>query len=130
MYKHRMLRMLKDYGDIKRMQPVLAQQIENTRWQLEKRGDRVTSSGISRSQSLEEMKKAYDANREYLQDMDCRMTVLDEREMTVIHHFYIERTWDYIEILNEKLGVERSQIYRIKDKAMKKLCTAYFGVRK
>ncbi len=129
MYKHRMLRMLKDYGNIKRMQPMLAQQIENTRWQLDKRGDRVTSGGISRSQSLAEMKKTYDANREYLQDMDCRMNVLDEREMTVIYHFYIERTWDYIEILNEKLGVERSQIYRIKDKAMTKLCRGYFGVR-
>ncbi len=129
MYKHRMLRMLKDYGDIKRMQPLLAQQIENTKWQLEKRGDRVTSGGISRSRSLAEMEKTYAANSEYLQDMDCRLTVLDNREKTVIYHFYIERTWDYIEILNEKLGVERSQLYRIKDKAMAKLCRAYFGVR-
>ena len=58
-----------------------------------------------------------------------RKELLSDREMTVIHHFYIERTWDYIEILNEKLGVERSQIYRIKDKAMTKLCRGYFGVR-
>ena len=48
MYKHRMLRMLKDYGNIKRMQPVLAQQIENTKWQLEKRGDRVRARHILR----------------------------------------------------------------------------------
>ena len=129
MYKHRMLRMLKDYGHIKRMQPVLAQQIENTKWQLEKRGDRVTSSGMSRSQALVEMEKTYNANSEYLKDMDCRLALLSDREMTVIHHFYIERTWDYIEILNEKLGVERSQIYRIKDRAMTKLCRGYFGVR-
>ena len=129
MYKHRMLRMLKDYGNIKRMQPVLAQQIENTKWQLEKRGDRVTSSGVSRSRALIEMEKTYNANSEYLKDMDCRLSLLNDREMAVIHHFYIERTWDYIEILNEKLGVERSQIYRIKDRAMTKLCLGYFGVR-
>ena len=111
------------------MQPVLAQQIENTKWQLEKRGDRVTSSGLSRSRALAEMEKTYNANSEYLKDMGCRLALLNDRETTVIHHFYIERTWDYIEILNEKLGVERSQIYRIKDRAMAKLCRGYFGVR-
>lgn len=128
MYKHAMLKQLKDYGTIKQMQPVLEQQIAATEWQLEKHGDRTTHSGLSRSRTLARLQRTYAANREFLLDIDCCLQVLDNREKLVIHHFYLERTWDYIDILSEKLGVERSQLYRIKDKALRKLCLAYYGV--
>lgn len=128
MYKHAMLTQLKNYGMVKRMQPVLARQIDGAKWRLEKHGDRLTPEGLTRSRMLERMQRTYRENREFLADIDCCMQVLDDREKTVIHHFYLERTWDYMDILSDKLGVERSQIYRIKDRAMKKLVQTYYGV--
>lgn len=128
MYKHAMLRQLRDYGTIRRMQPVLKQQIESAKWRMEKHGDRIAGSGQSRSEAIAHMERTYSANREFIRDMESCFNVLTDRERTVIHHFYIERTWDYIEILSEKLSVERSQLYRIKDKAMRKLVLAYYGV--
>ena len=128
MYKHAMLKQLKDYSAIKRMQPILEQQMESARWRLDKQGDRLTPNGLTRTRMLDRMQRTYNENREFIADMDCCLQVLNDRERLVIHHFYIERTWDYIDILSEKLGVERSQLYRIKDRAMKKLVLAYFGV--
>ncbi len=128
MYKHAMLKQLKDYSAIKRMQPILEQQMESARWRLDKQGDRLTPNGLTRTRMLDRMQRTYNENREFIADMDCCLQVLNDRERLVIHHFYIEHTWDYIDILSEKLGVERSQLYRIKDRAMKKLVLAYFGV--
>ena len=130
MYKHAMLRKLKDYGSIRRMQPLLKQQIANSRWNLEKHGDRQDNTGCWRSDAVARLEETYSANREFLQDMESCFTLLNDREMAVIHHFYIERTWDYIDILSEKLAVERSQLYRIKDQAMAKLVLAYYGAKK
>lgn len=128
MYKHAMLKKLKDYSTIKRMQPILERQMESAKWRLEKQGDRLTPNGLTRTRMLDRMQRTYNENREFIADIDCCLQVLSDREKLVIHHFYLERTWDYIDILSEKLGVERSQLYRIKDRAMKKLVLAYYGV--
>ena len=127
MYKHAMQKQLMDYGTIKEMQPVLRRQIDGLKDKISHRGDVVTSAGLTQQQTLNRLERTYAANREFLADLEYCFQFLDLRERTVLHHFYIQRTWDYIEIISEKIGVERSQIYRIKDKALKKLVLAYYG---
>ena len=129
MYKHAMLRMLQEYGAAKEIQPLLENQIEGLKMKVDHSTDNSLVSVQNRQSTLQRLERNHAANKSFMADIEYCFKVLTDREYCVIYHFYIHRTWDYIEIINEKLGIERSQIYRIKDKAMKKLVMAYYGRR-
>lgn len=127
MYKHAMIKQLKQYSQLRMAQPVLQMQIENAKRKCNRISSQTSGSDAERQMLVNRLERRYRANEDYISEMEGCMQFLTEKEKTVIWHFYIERTYDYIEILNEKLGVERSQIYRIKDKALRHLSLIYFG---
>jgi len=128
MYKHAMIKHLKQYSRLRRAQPVIRMQVENARRKYDYTLSATGKEDEERKMLINRLERRYRSNEDYISEMDGCMQFLTDKEKTVLWHFYIERTYDYIEILNDKLGVERSQIYRIKDKALSHLSLIYFGV--
>lgn len=56
------------------------------------------------------------------------LETLTENERLVLQRFYIDQGSNHVDRLCEELGYERSQVYRIKDCALKKFTLAMFGV--
>ncbi len=53
---------------------------------------------------------------------------LTENERLVLEYFYIDRPKNHLERLSEKLYIERSQVYLLKDKALYKFTINMYGV--
>lgn len=54
--------------------------------------------------------------------------LLPERERRALELFYIDRHKNHVEQLCQELGYERSQVYRLKDEALRILTIALYGV--
>ena len=132
MNKEIILKQLKEYSQRRKVQPVLKEQIER----LKKRAVLRKSEGALESErqteerlrSIKRLEEAYRFNRRRQKSMDISLDTLEYREKTVLWYFYIDRPSDYIDRLADELGIERSQIYRVKDRALKNLGKVYFGL--
>lgn len=132
MNKEIILKQLKEYSQRRKVQPVLKNQIER----LKKRAVLRQSEGAQESErqteermrSIKRLEEAYRFNRRQQKSMDICLSTLEYREKTVLWYFYIDRPSDYIDRLADELGIERSQIYRVKDRALKNLGKVYFGL--
>ena len=119
MYKEKAVKKLKEYSRIRYQQEYLRVQLAV----MKDRFEHLPPDSKERPAKLATIKRiesVYSSNREIIEDVETCLSFLPERERTVLWHFYVERTDDYIEVLNEKLNVERSQIYRLKDKAIER----------
>lgn len=56
------------------------------------------------------------------------LSVLTEEEKTILDVFYIARPYDHVLMLAEMFNVEKSEIYRRKDEALRKFTIAMYGV--
>lgn len=56
------------------------------------------------------------------------LSVLSIREKRVLEGFYIEQEQKTVEQLCREFAIEKSQLYRTKDKALKKFTKAMYGV--
>lgn len=132
MNKETILQQLKEYSQRRKVQPVLKEQIDR----LKKRAVLRKSEGAMESErqaqermrSIKRLEEAYRFNRRRQKSMDICLNTLEYREKTVLWYFYIDRPSDYIDRLADELGIERSQIYRVKDRALKNLGKVYFGL--
>ena len=132
MNKEMILQQLKEYSQRRKVQPVLKEQIER----LKKRAVLRKSEGALESErqteerlrSIKRLEEAYRFNRRRQKSMDICLDTLEYREKMVLWYFYIDRPSDYIDRLADELGIERSQIYRVKDRALKNLGKVYFGL--
>ena len=70
------------------------------------------------------LKKALAHARLQVQEMDIAMQVLTPEERLVIHRMCIAREKGAVPVLCQVLQVEKSSIYRRKDRALKKLAEA------
>jgi len=116
MYKEQAIKLLREYGQAKEREPFLAMKKQV----LTERINNETGNMQANRAVLKRVEQAIAADSITIQDVESCLEYLSERERCVLWHFYVQRTDDYIEILNEKLCVERSQIYRLKDKALRK----------
>jgi len=55
------------------------------------------------------------------------LQVLTREEMTILETFYIQPVPGAAEVLCEKLGLERSSVYRRKDQALRRFILAMYG---
>ena len=55
------------------------------------------------------------------------LTTLDDRERQVLEGFYMQRTDNHVEKLCEKMHIEKTRLYEIKDNALKKFTIAMYG---
>lgn len=116
MYKEQAMEQLREYSRARERADFLALRAQVLKQRIESGAD----SSRATMAVLKRVEKAIETDRMLIRDVESCLECLDEREKTVLWHFYVQRTYDYIEILNEKLCVERSQIYRLKDKALQK----------
>ena len=56
------------------------------------------------------------------------LEVLDEREKEVIKGFYIQKIDNHIDVLCDRLCIEKTRLYEIKDNALRKFTVAMYGV--
>lgn len=55
------------------------------------------------------------------------LKVLDKRERQVLEGFYLQASYNHIDSLCQKLSIEKSTLYRIKDEALRKFTLAMYG---
>jgi hypothetical protein len=56
------------------------------------------------------------------------LAALSENEYLALEYFYINRPPNYMDVLAEKVKCERSEIYRLKDRALRKFTIAMYGI--
>ena len=98
-------------------------------------GEPVKGGGNCREEILvenilkrETLKRNLEIAEREVEITENALGVLTKDERRVLELFYIQRQGNYIDRLCEELCVERSQIYRKKDEALRKFCLAICGV--
>lgn len=75
----------------------------------------------------EELETDLKATALHVEDMERLLETLQEEELTVIEKMFILRERGAAQKLCDELGYEKSQIYNIRDRALKNLAQARFG---
>ena len=76
----------------------------------------------------QELERRLEQARLWVMQVDNGLGALDDEERLVLDRFYIHRAKGYVNRLCEELGVERTQIYERKDKAVHHFTIALYGV--
>ncbi|MBE6898925.1 MAG: hypothetical protein E7475_07995 [Ruminococcaceae bacterium] len=97
-------------------------------------GERVGGSGdgddvrLSKMVELEELKARKLITEKRVQLLQDCLDKLSEEQRLILNRFYIRRTSDYIEELEEVLYKSRTQIYQEKDRALRRLVRLLYGI--
>lgn len=140
-WKYNAVQDLKEYQSVQSSLHNLSEEIKNLEIEMQitkgTRFDRTPVQGggngyedrminnIDRRGRLEENLRI--ANHK-VKRIESGLKVLSDKEKLVLSRFYVERTGDYIDRLCHELGYEKTQIYRIKDMALKKFTLSMFGI--
>lgn len=87
------------------------------------REDAVLSNIVYR----EELQRALEQAKLWVDIVDGGLDVLDDEERLVLDRFYIHRGKGNVSRLCEELAVEQSSIYRRRDAALRKFTIALYG---
>lgn len=97
--------------------------------------DPVSGGGSAREDRLlsniahrEELARALKQARAWVDLVDGGLAVLDPEDRLVLDRFYIHRARGNVERLCEELHLEKSRVYELKDKALRNLTIALYGV--
>ena len=131
MWKKIVLEDLKKYAEIKKLQPILQLQVQNMENKIRRKSKEGSTDSyvLEQLMCLKKMQRTVKANQEFLDEIDRVLEFLPPRERVVLYNFYVDREYDYIENINEELNIERSQIYRVKDKALRHLSLFLYGAQ-
>ena len=77
---------------------------------------------------IERLKLNYVAANRLVKLIEKGMEGLSEEEREVVDAFYITATERCVDVLRERLGYEKSQIYRIREKALYKFTLSCYGI--
>lgn len=88
-----------------------------------KREDRLMNNIVCR----QELQNALEQARQWMDTVSRALSGLDPEERFVLHQMYICPCTDAVEHLCEKLELEKSSIYRRRDKALQKFTIAMYG---
>lgn len=77
---------------------------------------------------IERLKRNYSVTSRLVQLIEKGLSGLSSEERDVLDCFYINQQHRSIETLKEKLGYEKSQIYRIKDRALYVFTISCYGI--
>ena len=126
---------LEDYSFNKAMVQSLEERIQDIRdYSMSVRydGDRVQTSGISDptaelatlSVNLEEKKLWYEF---WLQQCDKSLALLQEDDRFLLKVFYIDKADSPVYVAMDKLGMEKSNVYRLRKAAIQKFSDLMVG---
>lgn len=76
----------------------------------------------------EKLKMLYTVDAKLVNIIERGLKALSEQERIVLYDFYVDRNENYILKLLQKLHLEKSQIYKIKDKALHKFTLNMYGI--
>lgn len=138
-WKKEAIEELKRLEDLKESIHHLNERIELTQNQLYnisavQIGERVGGSGdgddvrLSKMVELEELKARKLITEKRVQLLQDCLDKLSEEQRLILNRFYIRRTSDYIEELEEVLFKSRAQIYYEKDNALRRLVRLLYGI--
>lgn len=83
---------------------------------------------ISNIAERERLRLNFEAVEKLVGSMDAALATLSPKERRVLELFYIQCRKGHVEQVMEELHVERSEAYRMKDAALKKLTFAMYGI--
>lgn len=89
-----------------------------------KREDAILSNIIQRQELARNLRQA----QIWLQATDRALTTLNSEEKLILHRLYICPEKSAITRLSSELGVDASNIYRRRDRALKRFTLAYYGI--
>lgn len=75
-----------------------------------------------------ELQAAHDSAEAWLRIVNGALSVLTDDERLVLDRFYINRQRGHVERLMDEMHVEQAQVYRRRDKALRKFTIALYGV--
>ena len=94
----------------------------------------VSGGGSTREDAMlsnivhrEELERALEQAKLWVDIVDGGLNVLDDEERLVLDRFYIHRGKGNIDRLCEELGVEKATLYRRREAALRKFTIALYG---
>lgn len=97
-------------------------------------GTAVHGGGNGREDALlnniaerDELQRAKASVTKWLEWVNRALTALSEQEKDLLDKFYINRRKGHVERLCEKMNVEKSEVYRRKEKALRRFALALYG---
>lgn len=90
-------------------------------------GSRNEDRLLGNLQRCQELEAALERTRCWIHATDGAMAVLEKEEQLILRWMYVQRGCGTIPRLCSQLGVEKSSVYRKRDKALGKFTTALFG---
>lgn len=75
----------------------------------------------------QELQRSLDQARQWLETVNLALGVLTPVEKRILHHFYIAPTVGSMDRLCNDLGLEKSSIYRHREKALQRFTLALYG---
>ena len=91
-------------------------------------GNRVEERLLDNIVERERLKYTYRANEHLVKIIERGLAGLTEEERFILDAFFISRPKNHIEKCIEKLHVEQSQVYRMKDRALYRFTVAMYGI--
>ena len=91
-------------------------------------GSRVEDGMISRMEELQRLELNYRAAAQLVSLTERGLESLTETQRLVLERFYIYRTPNHVEDLMERLHVERSRVYEIKEEALRQFTIRMYGL--
>lgn len=91
-------------------------------------GNRVEGRLLDNIVERERLKYTYRANEHLVKIIERGLSGLSSDERFILDTFYINRCGNHIERCIDKLHVEQSQVYRMKDKALYKFTVSMYGI--
>lgn len=76
----------------------------------------------------QELQRSLEQSVQWMESMNRALGALEPEERLVMHHLYMYPQADSLEQLCQKLDVEKSSIYRRRDRALQKFTLAMYGV--
>ena len=91
-------------------------------------GNRVEERLLDNIVERERLKYTYRANEHLVKIIERGLAGLTEEERFILDAFFISRPKNHIEKCIEKLHVEQSQVYRMKDRALYRFTVSMYGI--
>lgn len=88
-----------------------------------RREDRMMDNIVCR----QELQWSLEQARQWMETVSRALGVLDPEERFVLHQLYMYPQTGGVEQICEKLGVEKTSVYRRRDKALQKFTIAMYG---
>lgn len=73
------------------------------------------------------LREAHSATEQRVKQIEQALSLLTDEERLVLELFYIDRPSRHIDELRERLCVEKSQVYRIEERALRRFTHAMIG---